>query len=92
MGLTAEEVSKQFKITREEQDQFSYESHMKAAAAWKEGKFKDEVVPITVKEVYVDESMKKKTREFSFSVLALSPRIGLTKRPSHYSGSILNPL
>jgi acetyl-CoA acyltransferase len=64
MGLTAEEVSKQFKITREEQDQFSYESHMKAAAAWKEGKFKDEVVPITVKETYVDENMKKKTREF----------------------------
>ena len=64
MGLTAEEVSKQFKISREEQDQFSYESHIKAAAAWKEGKFKEEVVPITVKEVYVDENMKKKTREF----------------------------
>jgi acetyl-CoA acyltransferase len=64
MGLTAEEVSKQFKISREAQDQFSYESHMKAEAAWKEGKFKDEVVPITVKEVYVDENMKKKTREF----------------------------
>jgi acetyl-CoA acyltransferase len=64
MGLTAEEVSRQFKISREEQDQFSYESHMKAAAAWKQGKFKDEVVPITVKEVYVDENMKKKTREF----------------------------
>ncbi|MBS1486121.1 MAG: acetyl-CoA C-acyltransferase [Bacteroidetes bacterium] len=64
MGLTAEEVSKQFKISREAQDQFSYESHMKAAAAWKAGKFKDEVVPITVKEVYVDENMKKKTREF----------------------------
>jgi len=65
MGLTAEEVSKQFRITREEQDQFSYESHMKAAAAWKEGKFKDEVVPITVKEVYIDESGKKKSREFT---------------------------
>jgi acetyl-CoA acyltransferase len=64
MGLTAEEVSKQFKISREEQDQFSYESHMKAAAAWKAGKFKDEVVPITVKETYVDDNMKKKTREF----------------------------
>lgn len=64
MGLTAEEVSRQFKISREEQDQFSYESHMKATAAWKEGKFKNEVVPITVKEVYVDENMKKKTREF----------------------------
>jgi acetyl-CoA acyltransferase len=64
MGLTAEEISKQYKISREEQDIFSYESHMKAAAAWKEGKFKDEVVPITVKEVYVDESGKKKTKEF----------------------------
>lgn len=64
MGLTAEEVSKQFNISREAQDQFSYESHMKAAAAWKEGKFKAEVVPITIKETYVDENMKKKTREF----------------------------
>lgn len=64
MGLTAEEVSKQFKVTREEQDQFSVESHQKAAAAWQAGKFKDEVVPITVKEVYVDGSMKKKTREY----------------------------
>lgn len=64
MGLTAEQVSKQFKISREEQDKFSVESHQKAAAAWKAGKFKGEVVPITVKEVYVDESGKKKTREF----------------------------
>ncbi len=64
MGLTAEEVSKQYKISREEQDQFSYESHMKAAAAWKAGKFKDEIVPITVRETYVDDNMKKKTREF----------------------------
>ncbi|MDH4057967.1 MAG: thiolase family protein, partial [Cyclobacteriaceae bacterium] len=64
MGLTAEEISRQYNISREAQDQFSYESHMKAAAAWKEGKFKDEVVPITVKETYVDENMKKKTREY----------------------------
>jgi acetyl-CoA acyltransferase len=64
MGLTAEEVSRQYKITREEQDLFAYESHMKAAAAWKAGKFKEEVVPITVKEVYVDEEMKKKTRSY----------------------------
>lgn len=64
MGLTAEEVSKQFKISREEQDQFSYESHMKAANAWKENKFEDEIVPITVKEVFVDENGKKKNKEF----------------------------
>jgi acetyl-CoA acyltransferase len=64
MGLTAEEISKQFKISREDQDQFACESHVKAAKAWKDGKFKDEVVPITVKEIFVDESMKKKTREY----------------------------
>src|SRR5690606_36153885 len=64
MGLTAEAVAKKFKVSREDQDEFSYRSHMKAAAAIKEGKFKDEIVPITVKEVYVDENMKKKTREF----------------------------
>jgi acetyl-CoA acyltransferase len=64
MGLTAEEVSKQFNVTREEQDQFSVESHVKAAAAWKEGKFTNEIVPITVKEVFVDENMKKQTREY----------------------------
>lgn len=65
MGLTAEEVAKQFGISREAQDQFSYESHMKAAAAWKQGKFTAEVVPVKITETYVDENMKKKTREFT---------------------------
>ena len=64
MGLTAEQVANQFKITREEQDQFSVESHTKALAAQAAGLFKDEIVPITVKETYFDEkSGKKKTRE-----------------------------
>jgi acetyl-CoA acyltransferase len=64
MGLTAEEVAKQYKVSRQDQDEFAYPSHMKAAAAVKEGKFKGETVPITVKEVYVDDNNKKKTREF----------------------------
>lgn len=64
MGLTAEEVAKQYKVSREDQDEFAYQSHMKAAAAVKAGKFKDETVPIKVTEVYVDENNKKKTREF----------------------------
>jgi acetyl-CoA acyltransferase len=64
MGLTAEQVAKKYNVSREDQDKFSYESHQKAAAAIKAGKFKEEVVPITVKEVYVDEGGKKKTREF----------------------------
>jgi len=64
MGLTAEEVARQYNITREAQDEFSCASHRKAAAAWKEGKFTAEVVPIRVQETYVDADMKKKTREF----------------------------
>ena len=64
MGLTAEEVAKQYKVSRQDQDEFAYRSHMKAAAAVKEGKFKEETVPITVKEIYVDENNKRKTREF----------------------------
>lgn len=64
MGLTAEEVAKDYKISREDMDQFSYNSHMKAIAAIKEGKFKDEILPIKVNETYVDEDGKKKNREF----------------------------
>lgn len=63
MGLTAEQVAAQYKISREEQDKFAYESHKKAIQAQKEGKFKEEIHPIKVKEVYVDEDNKKKTRE-----------------------------
>jgi acetyl-CoA acyltransferase len=64
MGLTAEAVAKKFNVSREDQDEFAYRSHMKAAAAIRAGKFKDEIVPIAVKEVYVGEDMKRKTREF----------------------------
>ena len=64
MGLTAEAVAKEFKISREDQDKFSYNSHQKAIKAIKEGKFKDDIVPITVKENYLDENNKKKTREY----------------------------
>ena len=64
MGLTAEQVAQDFKITREKADEFSYYSHQKAIAAIQAGKFKDEIVPITVVENYVDESGKKKQRQF----------------------------
>lgn len=64
MGLTAEQVAAQYKISREEQDRFSYDSHMKAIRAQKEGKFREEITPVNVKEIYVDESGRRKTREF----------------------------
>ncbi|WP_226389738.1 acetyl-CoA C-acyltransferase [Penaeicola halotolerans] len=64
MGLTAEEVAKDFKITREESDEFSYQSHMKAIKAIEEGKFKDEIVPVNVTETYIDAKGQKKERSF----------------------------
>ncbi len=64
MGLTAEEVAKDFNIGREEADQFSYNSHQKAVAAINEGRFKDDIVPIMVNETYVDANGKKKNRSF----------------------------
>lgn len=64
MGLTAEAVAKEYKVSREDQDEFSFNSHQKAIAAIKNGHLKDGIVPITVKETYLDENLKQKTREF----------------------------
>lgn len=63
MGLTAEEVAQDYHITREEADLFSYQSHQKAIAAIKAGRFKDEIVPIAVEEVTV-ENGKRKTKSW----------------------------
>jgi acetyl-CoA acyltransferase len=64
MGLTAEAVAREYKVSREDQDKFGYESNMKASKAIADGKFKDEIVPVTVSETYVDESGKRKTKEY----------------------------
>lgn len=64
MGLTAEELAKEYSITREESDAFSVRSHEKALAAIAAGKFKDEIVPVEVEETYLDENGKKKTRKY----------------------------
>lgn len=63
MGLTAEEIAKQYKVSREDQDRFALESHQKALKAQAEGKFKEEIHPVTTQEVFVDESGKRKTRD-----------------------------
>ena len=63
MGLTAEAVARDYKISREDQDKFGYESNIKASNAISDGKFKNEIVPVTVSEVYLDEKEKKRTRE-----------------------------
>jgi len=64
MGLTAEAVAKDYGVTREEQDQFSYNSHQKAIKAIESGYFKDGILPIEVEEVYLDDRGKKKTRTY----------------------------
>ena len=65
MGLTAEAVAKEYNVSREAQDEFSYNSHMKAMNAISSGYFKSGILPVTVEEVYVDESSKKQTRSFT---------------------------
>lgn len=64
MGLTAEQVANDYKISRADQDEFSYHSHMKALEALKNGTFKDDIAPVTVKEVYLDNKERRQEREF----------------------------
>ena len=64
MGLTAEEVAKDFNISADDSNKFAMESHQKAAKAIKDGKFKDEIVPITVEETFVGEDGKRQKKEF----------------------------
>ena len=64
MGLTAEAVAAEYNVNREDMDAFSYNSHMKAANAIKEGYFKAGILPINVEQIYVDEAGKKKTKSY----------------------------
>ncbi|WP_026705081.1 acetyl-CoA C-acyltransferase [Flavobacterium soli] len=67
MGLTAEAVAKQFKVSREDQDLFAFNSHQKALKAQAEGKFDKQIVPITVEQTYIDENGKKATKSYVVS-------------------------
>jgi acetyl-CoA acyltransferase len=65
MGLTAEEVAKKYKISREEQDEFALKSHLKALKAIEDGKFKDDIVPIEVEEIFLGKENKRETRSYT---------------------------
>jgi acetyl-CoA acyltransferase len=65
MGLTAEAVAKDFNISREAQDEFSYNSHQKAIAAIQAGHFKPGILPINVEEVYLDAKGKKQKKNYT---------------------------
>ena len=65
MGNTAEAVANQFNISREDQDKFAYQSHMKALKALSENRFQDQIVPISVNQTYLDENGKKATKSYT---------------------------
>ena len=67
MGLTAEAVANQFNVSREDQDEFAYQSHMKALKAQAEGKFDNQIVPITVEQTFINEKGKKETKSYTVS-------------------------
>lgn len=77
MGLTAEELAKDYSITREEADAFSVRSHDKALGAIASGKFKSQIVPVEVEETYLDERGKKKSRKTIVDTDE-GPRVGTT--------------
>ena len=64
MGLTAEAVAKQYNISRADQDEFAFNSHMKALKAQAEGKFDKQIVPITIEQTFINENGKKETKSY----------------------------
>lgn len=65
MGLTAEAVAKEYQVSREDQDAFSYNSHQKAIKAIQEGYFKSGILPINVEQVYVNEKGKRAVKHYT---------------------------
>ena len=77
MGNTAEEVAKKYKVTREQQDEFAFNSHMKALKAINDGKFVDDIVPVDVTQVYVDNNGKRAEKKYTMNQDE-GPRLGTT--------------
>jgi acetyl-CoA acyltransferase len=78
MGNTAEAVANQFNVSREDQDEFAYKSHMKALKAQAENRVQDQIVPINVAQTYVDENGKKATKSYTVTKDE-GPRAGTSK-------------
>src|SRR6476661_6021660 len=68
MGLTAEEVAKQYKVSREDQDEFSYRSHQKAINAIDKGYLQEGILPMEVEEVYLDDKGRRQKRTFTVAI------------------------
>ena len=78
MGNTAEAVANQFKVSREDQDEFAYHSHMKALKAQAENRFQEQIAPITVNQTYLDANGKKATKSYTVTKDE-GPRAGTNK-------------
>jgi acetyl-CoA acyltransferase len=78
MGNTAEAVANQFNVSREDQDDFAFNSHMKALKAQAENRFQDQIVPITVNQTYLDENRKKASKSYTVTKDE-GPRKGTSK-------------
>ena len=78
MGNTAEAVANQFKVSRQDQDEFAYHSHMKALKAQAENRFQDQIAPITVEQTYLDVNGKKATKSYTVTKDE-GPRAGTSK-------------
>tara|TARA_B110000259_G_scaffold87530_1_gene101883 strand:+ start:477 stop:1667 length:1191 start_codon:yes stop_codon:yes gene_type:complete len=78
MGNTAEAVANQFNVSREDQDEFAFNSHMKALKAQAESRFQDQIVPITVNQTYLDENRKKASKSYTVTKDE-GPRKGTSK-------------
>ncbi len=68
MGLTAEAVANQYNISREDQDLFAFESHQKALKAQQEGKFDNQIVPINIHEIFINEKGKKDSKDYQVTL------------------------
>jgi len=78
MGNTAEAVANQFKVSRQDQDEFAFHSHMKALKAQAENRFQDQIAPITVDQIYLDANGKKTTKTYTVTKDE-GPRAGTNK-------------
>jgi acetyl-CoA acyltransferase len=65
MGLTAEAIAEKYKVSREDQDEFAFNSHQKALKAQEEDRFQDQIVPIDVEETFVGKDGKKQTKTYT---------------------------
>ena len=94
MGLTAEAVAKEYNVSREDQDLFSYNSHLKAGNAIKEGYFKSGILPMDVEQIYLDERGKRQTKNYNVDtdegVRADTSVDGLAKlKPAFATGGVV---